>query len=148
MTGDQCMYGLTASEPGGPEQPARKSTSFLTSSYLMADRLKTKCSGDHPHTALHGKQLEAAAFYPAKLRLAILRGMRDTADRDAPTEFDAEVERETKCAGINICGIQNKVNDNVKTQHKEASPPKAKAFFKFESGGRTETDGSRHMKER
>lgn len=107
-----------------------------------------RCSGDHEHTALHGKQLEAAAFYPARLRLAILRGMRDTADADAPTEFDAEVERATKVAGVSVCGIQNSVAPQVKAQREAIGKPSTKAFFKFRASGQTQRDPSQKMKEK
>ena len=90
VTADQCMYGLTATAPGGEVNPARKPTTFLTNSFSMAQQLSARCDGSHSHTPLHGKQLEAAAFYPVKLRLAILRGMRDTADMEWIKSQDAD----------------------------------------------------------
>ena len=40
---------------------------------------------------LHGKALAEAAFYPAGLRLALLRGMRDTLDHET-RELDESVD--------------------------------------------------------
>ena len=148
VTADQCMFGLTAHKPGEEATAARKPTSFITSSFCMAQRLRIRCSGDHEHTPLHGKQLEAAAFYPAKLRLAVLRGMRDTADFDAPKDYDEEVERATQVAGVSVCGIQHSVVDQVKAQHSAQNKPAIKAIFKFRAGGQTEVDLTRNMKDR
>ena len=145
---DQCMFGLTAKAPNEEEKLARKPTGFLTSSYCMANRLGVRCDGSHEHTALHGKQLEAAAFYPVRLRLAILRGMRDTADANAPSEYDAEIERATLAAGKSVSSLVNSVECQVRAQHKAQSEPAIKAFFRFKAGGRVETDLAKNMKER
>ena len=51
VTADQCMYGLEAKKPSEDSQPARKPTTFLTSSHCMAQRLSVRCSGDNPHTS-------------------------------------------------------------------------------------------------
>ena len=70
---------------------ARKSTAFLVSSGPMAARLSKRCKGDHVHKPLNGKALAEAAFYPSGLRLALLRGMRDTLDQDA-RELEESIE--------------------------------------------------------
>ena len=47
----------------------------------MAARLNVTCDGSHDdHTPPHGKALAETTFYPMKLRIEILRGMRDQAD--------------------------------------------------------------------
>ena len=46
----------------------------------MAARLNMTCDKSRDHAPPHGKALAEAAFYPMKLRIAILRGMRDQAD--------------------------------------------------------------------
>lgn len=90
VTGHQCMLGLRVHDSDGNETAARKATGFVTSSPSMAMRLNVKCDHTHEHTALRGKKLEMAAFDPAELRLAILRGMRDTADQHATTMLDED----------------------------------------------------------
>ena len=46
----------------------------------MANRLSTRCDGQHKHQHLLGGRAEAASFDPMKLVTESLRGMRDHAD--------------------------------------------------------------------
>lgn len=78
---DQCEHGPQVTTPEGVKV-ARKATRFLSSSPFMNARLSKRCRNDHEHHALNGRNIEQAAFYPVGLRLAILRGIRDTSDHD------------------------------------------------------------------
>lgn len=80
VTGDQCMYGLMTPAEGGGFAPARKSTTFMTSSRQMADLLSKTCDKSHIHQHLVSGRCRDAAFYQLKLVQTILRGMRATRD--------------------------------------------------------------------
>ena len=78
VTADQCMYGLETPTKDGLTAPARKSTTFLTSSRQLADLLKTRCDRTHKHQPLVSGRCKDAAFYPLKLVQTILQGIRAT----------------------------------------------------------------------
>ena len=82
VTGDQCMYGLTTKTENGQTAPARKSTTFLTSSRQLADLLGKRCDRSHTHQPLISGRCADAAFYPLKLIQTILQGMRLTKDAE------------------------------------------------------------------
>ena len=86
VTGDQCMYGLVTPSENGETMPARKSTTFMTSSRPMADLLGKRCDKSHTHQPLVGGRCKDAAFYPLKLIQTILRGVAAT--RDATEAID------------------------------------------------------------
>ena len=57
VTGDQCRYGLK-SHDGSREGPARKRTSFMTTSPCIANRLNLRCPNKkdqivHEHVRIH-----------------------------------------------------------------------------------------------
>ena len=52
VTADQCMYGLRTPTTGGETAPAKKPTTFMTSSRQMADLLMTRCDRSHVHQRL------------------------------------------------------------------------------------------------
>ena len=62
---DMCCYGLTTETPQG-ELPARKPTSLLVNSSVMAKCLAKRCSGSHKHGQLKGgsKCAKAAVYTP------------------------------------------------------------------------------------
>ena len=76
----QCEYGLTSPDKSGTLQPVLKPTRWMSSSQHMINRLSRRCSRTHTHQQLVSGRAAAAAFYPMKLMLEILRGMRDEAD--------------------------------------------------------------------
>lgn len=81
---DQCMYGLLT--PSDIDKsvlvPAMKPTRFMTNSQTMAHQLSTRCNREHAHQHLTGGRYRDAAFYPAPLVRAILRGMAIRKDSD------------------------------------------------------------------
>ena len=137
---DQCMYGCVAMGAGGEYTPARKSTRFLTSSPLMAQRLSTKCDKSHSHVPLLGKNLSEASFYPVQLRLSILRGMRDQADAEDckkwPRPFvqqsdDPELEASTMRASQFQDDISMSIASIVAEAHRRKEEIPRVAKFKF-----------------
>ena len=79
-TVDQCMYGLTTPKEGGGIAPAKKPTTFMTSSRQMADLLTTRCDKSHAHQRLVSGRCFNASFYPLKLVQTIIQGMKNTRD--------------------------------------------------------------------
>ena len=69
----------------------------------MAVRLSTRCSRDHPHEPLLGGRAADAAFYPTPLITEILRGMRDTADAEAPAEDLAPPDLQHASTAMGLC---------------------------------------------
>ena len=57
----------------------------------MIKRLSKVCPGDHSHEPLLGGKAAAAAFYPVPLIVAILRGVRDTADAEDREEAEYSI---------------------------------------------------------
>ena len=93
VTADQCQYGLVTRSATDRTKllPALKPTTFLTNSAIMAAQLNKRCKRDHIHQPLEGGRCRDAAFYPAPLVRAILKGMvlqteedhrHNTIDRD------------------------------------------------------------------
>ena len=67
----------------------------------MLARLDKRCDRSHAHEWLVGGKAHNAAFYPKALILAILRGIRDTADAEALREQEPEhpdLEQALHCA--------------------------------------------------
>ena len=81
-TADQCMYGLKTPTAGGGEAPARKATTFMTTSRQMATLLEKRCDGSHEHQPLVGGRCKDAAYYPIPLIQTILEGIRATKDSE------------------------------------------------------------------
>ena len=77
VTADQCQYGLvTRSATDRTKRlPAFKLTKCLTNSAIMAAQLNKRCKRDHVHQPLEGGRCRDAAFYPAPLVRAVLKGM-------------------------------------------------------------------------
>ena len=149
---DQCEYGLVVRNTDGEEQHARKATRFVTSSPFMAHRLSTRCKGDHQHHALHGKQLEQAAFYPAKLRLQLLRGMRDTSDHDRAKEEETDqdialLKATRSCAEPNN-SFPETVAAAIRREDASKKKPDPVTPFKFQSGGRQAIALEQNLKEK
>ena len=91
VTGDQCRYGLTASD-GQKPSPARKSTSFMTNSPCIAQRLCLRCPNNreykvHDHVILVNGRAKAAQVYPPALCRAICTGLREQLDADRQGSF-------------------------------------------------------------
>ena len=126
VTGHQCMFGLRVTGADGGETAARKATGFVTSSPQMAARLNVTCDHSHDHTPLHGKKLEMAAFYPTELRLAILRGMRDTADQQESLVMDESVSLPVHVLTAGCREPQNAMPRSVAYALKEAKTAEVK----------------------
>lgn len=149
VTGHQCMFGLRVQNSDGLETAARKATGFVTSSPSMAMRLNVKCDHTHEHTALHGKKLEMAAFYPADLRLAILRGMRDTADQHAATVIDEDVDMSVHLLTAACREPQDAMPRTVAYALKEAKVVDIKVSpFPMQNGQKIQVDLKANMKPR
>ena len=99
VTSDQCEYGLVTPNADGVPTPAKKPTSWATSSAQMAARLSKWCGGGHAHQPLLSGRAKHAAFYPLPLVTEILRGMRDTADAEEnPDDHEDLVTKEMSLA--------------------------------------------------
>ena len=80
---DQCMYGRrTVGTANSPPMYGKKATRFISNSSAMLSQLGRRCDGGHEHKQLRGKDLAEAAFYPAELVHAIVRGMNLTHGAD------------------------------------------------------------------
>ena len=77
VTADKFQYGLVTRSATGRTTllPAPKPTKFLTNSAMMAAQLTKRCKRDHVHQSLGGGRCRDAAFYPAPLVRAVLKGM-------------------------------------------------------------------------
>ena len=64
VTADQCMYGLRTPTKGGGSAPAKKPTTFMTSSGQMADLLMKRCDHSQKHQRLENGRCFAASVYP------------------------------------------------------------------------------------
>ena len=84
VTADKCQYGLVAGFATDRTKllPALKPTTFLTNSEIMAAQWNKRCKRDHAHQPLEGGRCRDAAFYPAPLVRAILKGMVLQAEED------------------------------------------------------------------
>ncbi len=58
--------------------PIMKPTRWLSSSVPMLRRLSAKCQNEHEHGSLLNGKAAGAATYLQKLRVEILKGIRDT----------------------------------------------------------------------
>ena len=58
---DLCQFGLISLKNG---KPLRKGVSLLTNNVAFAEALTTRCTGDHEHRAIEGKDTAASAHYP------------------------------------------------------------------------------------
>ena len=77
VVGDQCQYGLVtpSAEDKSKLMPALKPTRFMTNSHIMSRQLDKRCPKDHVHQQLVGNRCKDAAFYPAPLVKAMLKGI-------------------------------------------------------------------------
>ena len=80
VVGDQCRYGLTATD-GDRTGPAKKSAGFMTNSPCVAKALNKRCMNTkqqqvHEHVVLINGRPKAAQVYPPALRRAICKGLR------------------------------------------------------------------------
>ena len=85
---DQCMLGLQG--PSGGFH--RKRTTILTSSKILADRLRTyRCSGTHAHEPVIGgsRITRAAGHYPPRLANLIVRCLEEQLLKDQEVEYEA-----------------------------------------------------------
>ena len=72
-----CQYGMATKDACGGRAPARKATTFMSSSAALLRRLSKKCDGSHDHQRLEGGRARVVAIYPPGLCRAILRGIED-----------------------------------------------------------------------
>lgn len=84
VTADQCQYGLVTPSEDDPAKmmPALKPTKFQTNSKLTLEQLQRRCNHQHKHQGLVGGRARDAAFNPAGLVRAMLRGMTLQAEED------------------------------------------------------------------
>ncbi|CAE8656778.1 unnamed protein product [Polarella glacialis] len=83
--GDMCAFRMMSDGPDGKEQLVLKPTRWASNAPELLKRMGVRCSNrgggrgeKHPHAALSGKaRAGAAAMYPPRLCLDILRGLRD-----------------------------------------------------------------------
>ena len=94
VTADQCMYWLVTPDSEGKPMPAKKPTTFMTSSRQMADLLTRRCDGKHQHQPLVSGRCKNAAFYPLKLVHTILQGIRNTKDAEDALREAGNSERD------------------------------------------------------
>ena len=80
---DQCRCGCRAvGTANSPPMYGKKATRFISNSTAMLSQLGRRWDGGHEHKQLRGKDLAEAAFYPAELVHAIVRGMNLTHGAD------------------------------------------------------------------
>ena len=83
VVADMCQFGMTTSEEGGVQAPARKPTRFMSSSPAILEALTRRCRGDHSHAPLlGGTRARDAAIYPPELCEAIAQGTAEQVRRD------------------------------------------------------------------
>lgn len=87
---DLCMFGLLTHDVKRHPARAKKPTTFLTSSWGIADEMNVKCDKSHHHQTLTGGRAGHAAVYPNKLYRSICRGLTKQLDIEeanmAPTK--------------------------------------------------------------
>ena len=93
VTNHQCMFGLMTPGPDGTPTPAKKPTKWMSNSKYMLDALVGRCDGTQPHQHLMGGRAAAAAFYPAPLLRAMIKGMADTKNNLEGVKMIADNER-------------------------------------------------------
>ena len=97
VTGDQCMYGLTATVKGDI-LPAERPTGFATNSADLASELSVRCNGMHSHGLSTDNSASAAAQamggdpYPEMLCRAIRRGLRKHLARETVPTSTVDVQ--------------------------------------------------------
>ena len=68
---DQCEFGLRVrAEEGLNKKPTR----FMVNSEAIANKLRRRCTGEHPHQPLTNGRAKAAEEYPPALCKALLQG--------------------------------------------------------------------------
>jgi hypothetical protein len=90
VVGDMCSFGMTSVNNEGEEHPVLKPTRWASNSPQILKRMAVRCTNRgarstdrHQHTELSGKtRTSAAAIYPPRLCLEILRGFRDQLKAD------------------------------------------------------------------
>ena len=74
---DMRQYGLQTAGPDGTIGFAKKTTSLLTNSEIMAKTLAKRCNGEHRHVQLFGGQrCSKAAVYTVEFAQAIVDACR------------------------------------------------------------------------
>lgn len=83
VTGPMCRWVMKAKDKDGNVGFVRKETTFLTSSWELAQILEGKCANTFGRGELHrhvhligGDRAKVAAEYPAKMVIAVLKAMR------------------------------------------------------------------------
>ena len=61
VRGDMCMYGLYTKTKDGRWLRSMKPTKWASNSPMMLERLSRKCSGDHAHQHLEGRERTSRA---------------------------------------------------------------------------------------
>ena len=111
----QCEYGLYSMSRDGVMRLSKKPTKLASNAQPMLDRLQRRCSVTHEHQVLDGGKTRAAEIYHPALVLEILRGMRDTADRDPgimPAD-SADVAMETSGDNVSNLSVKNSSFNSV-----------------------------------
>jgi hypothetical protein len=85
--GDQCQFGLLSPGENGRPGLAKKPTRFLSSAGCVLQELGKRCAGDHAHVQLLHNRAAAAAVYPRRLCLAMLRGIAAQRRREGRDPF-------------------------------------------------------------
>ena len=115
VTCDQCAYGLYSKSPDGQWRLSLKPTRWASSSHHMLRRLSRRCKGGHIHQHLEGGLASKAAYYPRRLVLEILRGVRDTEDAEhVDLEEQEEQQTSSMCMNSGFCS-----NDPEHTYERE-----------------------------
>ena len=91
VIGDQCRYGLVATDEGR-NGPARKSTGFMTNSPCIAKALSKRCMNTpqhqvHKHVVLIDGRPRETQVYPKALCQAICQGLRQQLIADEHGQF-------------------------------------------------------------
>ena len=83
QTFHMCGHGMTSMDQHG-EGLVYKATTILTNNAVVADKVATKCSGDHRHVPLLDGRAKAASTYPPELcdRLIEAAEVIDLADKE------------------------------------------------------------------
>ena len=150
----QCQYGATALDSSGVRHPVLKPTKWMSSSPHVIQRLTAKCSRDHDHLPLQGKNLAEAAFYPQELILAILRGIRDTYDAEASQTDLIDSVTDDSLARMTAASVdpRNAMPISAQTIHQtedvEADVKSMVIPFKFADGRKVQVKLSDHFKPR
>ena len=74
MEADQCQFGLRVR---AEEALNKKPTRFMVNSEAIANKLRRRCNGEHPHQPLTNGRAKAAEEYPPALCKAIVQGAQE-----------------------------------------------------------------------